>query len=123
MLEIFAVKGQTTEKIEFTDIKKQAESISKLVFLWDFSSVVVDPKKRTFIINGGREFILQEAEGLNFACFRRNRQSFGLNGEQKSEAEVSSYLIGFHGIIKSEKKEVYLQISADGKNWHWIDKR
>lgn len=123
MLEIIAFTDTGMEKIEFTDIKKKAESISKLVFLWDYNSYVVDIRRHSFIINGGREFDLQGTEGLEFICLRRKQQEIGLNGKAKTEPEVTAYLLGFHGIMESEKKEIYLKITADGRQWYWLDKR
>ena len=129
MLDILiTLKDGTTQKVDFTDIKKMAENISKVIFMYECNSYVVDVDKKTFLINGGRYLTfdwLSKVDTVHLQCFRRNRKELQINGSDITDNnKVSvSYLLGFYGIIKSEKKEVYLHVSEDGKEWHWLNKR
>lgn len=129
MLDIvITLKDGNTKKVDFTDIKKMADDISKVIFMYECNSYVVDVEHKTFLINGGRYLTfdwLKKVDTVHLQCFRRNRKEFNINGSEIAGNNIVSvsYLLGFYGIIKAEKKEVYLHISEDGKAWHWLNKR
>ena len=109
--------------VEFESIFKSRDSVTSLMLLWDIASYHVDVLQRQFIICGGRRLISNDALSFNgkvwIFCAKRHQREVNAENVEDVKKERLFYLLG----ITNDTDYLYLQISEDGKQWMWRNKR
>lgn len=117
--------------LKFEDIYPIRQEIISMSLLWDTNCYHVNVPRRYFIINGGRRVRIKEFAGCRdveiLYCRRHTKNlEFGVpggNGGIKETSHEVSYILGFHGAVNGENRQIMLHISPDGTEWYWRDSR
>ena len=101
--------------------------IKSLILLWDFNSYLINIHDKYFIINGGRKIqpnVFNEMKDFHLIYARRNRINIVLDSDKPTEKPQKFYLFGIEGkFLDNMANSILLQISEDGTQWIWRDKK
>ena len=109
----------------FKNLFAQREEIDSMMLLFDYNSYYISVDGRFFIINGGRRIQPRELQILENPIIlyaRRHTKTISVSGNSEP-TDTLTYLLGVEGIVDGEKKELFLQISQDGRFWAWRNVR